>query len=245
VVLKILAGALVATGLWAQLVTPPPYGTPSSGPGSGSGNSTICNASASATAPTCPGVPVPASLTGLTGTLVIQTQTNGAPTTLNIAGLGAKNIYINGAVSSASNVLAIGSYQFYYDGTQVQVQTGFSGKILLASFGIDGGGSVISTGGLGVFPIAGSACTITRVDSSGSPSGSATMDIWKAAGAIPTGSDKISGSSPATLSSSQLGLNSSLSGWTTSVSIGDVWGASVATATTVTSMNVFIWGTCP
>lgn len=71
------------------------------------------------------------------------------------------------------------------------------------------------------------------------------MDIWKAAGAIPTGSDKISGSSPATLSSSQLGLNSSLSGWTTSVSIGDVWGASVATATTVTSMNVFIWGTCP
>jgi len=90
--------------------------------GGGGGDSTICIATASATAPTCPGVPVPTSLTGLTGTLVIQTTTSGAPTTLNIAGLGAKNIYINGIVSGVSNVLVAGSYQFYYDGTQIQVQ---------------------------------------------------------------------------------------------------------------------------
>jgi len=90
-------------------------------PATGSGNSTICIATASATVPTCPGSPVPTSLTGLTGTLVIQTQTSGAPTTLNIASLGAKNIYVNGAVSSVSNILAVGTYQFYYDGTQIQV----------------------------------------------------------------------------------------------------------------------------
>ncbi len=95
---------------------------PSSGPGSGSGNSTICNASASATVPTCPGVPAPTSLTGLTGTLVIQTKTSGAPTTLNIAGLGTPSLYLNGVATTAANVLPPGVYSFYYDGSVIQAQ---------------------------------------------------------------------------------------------------------------------------
>ncbi len=127
-VLRLLAGMLVSAGLWAQLVTPPPYGTPGSGPGSGSGNSTICNASASATVPTCPGVPVPTSLTGLTMTLVIQTQTSGAPATLNVAGLGAKSLYYGGSATSAINVIPVGTYQAYHDGTQIQVQANSGGS---------------------------------------------------------------------------------------------------------------------
>jgi len=109
------------------------------------------------------------------------------------------------------------------------------------TFVLDGGGSVIATGAVNKFPPVDYACTINRVDVTGNPSGSITVDIWKAAGAIPTSMNKISASAPATLSSSQINLNGSLTGWTTSVSIGDVFGASVATSTTVTSATIVMW----
>jgi hypothetical protein len=108
-------------------------------------------------------------------------------------------------------------------------------------FVIDGGGAVIATGALKDFPTAAFACTINRIDISADQSGSITVDVWKRAGAIPTSSNKISASAPLTLSSSQLSQNGSLTGWSTSVSSGDVFGFSVATATTVTHVVGQIW----
>jgi hypothetical protein len=119
--------------------------------------------------------------------------------------------------------------------------SGTSGQLHSITFVINGGGSAITTGALNIFPTADFACTINRIDVSGNPSGSITVDIWKAAGAIPTSGNKISASAPATLSSSQLNQNGSLTGWTTAVNSGDVFGGTVATASTVTSVTVTIW----
>lgn len=102
-------------------------------------------------------------------------------------------------------------------------------------------GAAITTGALGLFPAVNYACTIGKVIVSGAPSGSITVDIWKASGAIPTSGNKISASDPATLSSSQLSTDTTLTGWTKSVSIGDVFGGTIVTAATVTSVIVSIW----
>jgi hypothetical protein len=109
------------------------------------------------------------------------------------------------------------------------------------SFVIDGGGSTILTGDAKVYPTADFTCTINRWDISADQSGSVTVDVWKAAGAIPNSGNKISASAPLTLSTAQLAQNGSLTGWGTSVSSGDVFGFSVATATTVTRVTGQIW----
>lgn len=109
------------------------------------------------------------------------------------------------------------------------------------SFTIDGGGSAIATGALSIFPPVFFVCTINRVDVTADQSGSITVDVWKVNAAIPTSSNKISASAPITLSSAQINLNGSLSGWTTAVSSGDVFGFSVASASTVTRVLGVLW----
>lgn len=109
------------------------------------------------------------------------------------------------------------------------------------TFVIDGGGAAITAGALSVFPTAAFACTINRTDISADQSGDIEVDIWKAAGAIPTAGDIISASAPVTLSNAQLNQNGSISGWTTAVSSGDVFGAEVASAMDVERVTVQIW----
>jgi hypothetical protein len=109
------------------------------------------------------------------------------------------------------------------------------------SFSVDGQGAVPAVGDILVYPTAAFACTITRIDISGNPSGSITVDVWKRAGAIPTSAQKISASAPLTLSSAQLAQNGSISGWSTSVSSGDVFGFSIATVSAVTKVLGQIW----
>jgi hypothetical protein len=125
--------------------------------------------------------------------------------------------------------------------TECNIPAGSATQQHVITFSIDGGGSAITTGDLAVFPVAAFACTINRVDVSADQSGSITVDIWNRSAAIPTAANKISASAPATLSSAQLSLNGSLTGWTTSVSSGSVFGATVATASTVQKVTVQIW----
>ena len=108
-------------------------------------------------------------------------------------------------------------------------------------FVIDNGASVIATGDAKVYPTAAFACTITRIDISAAQSGSITVDVWKAAGAIPTAANKISASAPLTLSTAQLAQNGSRTGWTSAVSSGDVFGFNVVTVATVTRVVGQIW----
>jgi len=118
---------------------------------------------------------------------------------------------------------------------------GVSAQLHSISFVIDGGGSTILTGDAKVYPTADFSCTINRWDLSADQSGSITVDVWKAPGAIPTSGNKISASAPLTLSTAQLAQNGSRSGWTAAVSVGDVFGFSVATVTTVTRVTGQIW----
>jgi hypothetical protein len=108
-------------------------------------------------------------------------------------------------------------------------------------FIIDGGGAVIGTGDIKVYPTADFACTINRIDISADQVGSITVDVWKVAGAIPVAGNKISASAPLTLSAAQLAQNGSLTGWTKTVAVGDVFGFNVATVATVTRVVGQIW----
>ena len=105
---------------------------------------------------------------------------------------------------------------------------------------IDGGGAVITTGAKKIYLSVPYTGTITKVRCLADVSGSITVDFWKDtyANFPPVAADKISASAPATLSSAQKSEDSTLTGWTTSVTTGDIIEVSVATVSTVT--RVFI-----
>ena len=110
------------------------------------------------------------------------------------------------------------------------------------TFAINGAsGGAITSGAIGVFPPIVYACTINEVDVTGAPSGSISVDIWKANAAIPTSGNKISASDPATLSSAQRSVDTMLTGWSKSVVPGDVFGGTIVSATSVTAVTLTIW----
>ncbi len=69
-------------------------------------------------------------------------------------------------------------------------------------------------------------------------SGSAVVDVWKAAGSVPTNSDSIAGSEKPTLSAAQLASDASLTTWTTSFAAGDIFGFEVESASTVKQITI-------
>jgi hypothetical protein len=93
------------------------------GSGGSGGNVIYCSGSASATAATCAGVPSGATTyTNMTGYFIAGATSTGAPLTVDVNTLGVKNVYLNGAVTSASNQVISGlTYPFYYDGTEIQL----------------------------------------------------------------------------------------------------------------------------
>jgi hypothetical protein len=237
-----LAAILLLSGvLWAQ--------TPST--------SSVQSANTTKNAIACPDTSVSANTitcvtaVGFTGYVADQAfdvrvaNSATAATTININALGAKAVTYNGTTVIIAGVLtAGGTYRMQYDGTRFVVQgvvTPATAQLHSVTVSLDGGGVAIVTGAVGIFPTAAYACTINRVDISADQSGSITIDVWKAAGAIPTSGNKISASAPLTLSSAQLSQNGSLTGWSTSVASGDVFGFTVVTAATVQKVTGQIW----
>lgn len=104
---------------------------------------------------------------------------------------------------------------------------------------IDGGGSAITTGIKGFIEIP-FACTITRVTMLADQSGSAVVDIWKDtyANYPPTDADSITASAVPTISTATKSQDSTLTGWTTSVSAGDIIGFNVDSASTITRLTI-------
>ncbi len=111
------------------------------------------------------------------------------------------------------------------------------------SIPIAGSPIVTGTGSVGIPGLANFACTINKAQIVGNAPGSITVDVWKAAGAVPSSGGKISASAPVTLSSAQLNQNSSLTGWTATVTAGDVFWATVASVDGVLS-SVHVTLTC-
>jgi len=107
------------------------------------------------------------------------------------------------------------------------------------TFIIDGGGSAITTGEKGHLEIP-FACTITRVTMLADQSGSIVVDIWKDtyANFQPTSADSITASAPPTISSAQKSQDSTLTGWTKSISSGDILAFNVDSCATIQRVTI-------
>lgn len=105
-------------------------------------------------------------------------------------------------------------------------------------FVIDGGGSTIATGMKGYLEIP-FACTINRWTLLGDQSGSIVVDVFKCDYAsfdpttTPASGNKITASAPPTISTAKKAQSSTLTGWTTAVSAGDILAFNVNSVTTM------------
>jgi hypothetical protein len=114
-------------------------------------------------------------------------------------------------------------------------------KIRSLTFIIDGGGSAITTGIKGDLEIP-FACTITRVTMLADQSGSIVVDIWKDsyANVAPTVADTITASAKPTITTAIKSQDATLTGWTTSISAGDVLRFNVDSITSITRVTISI-----
>jgi hypothetical protein len=104
---------------------------------------------------------------------------------------------------------------------------------------IDGGGSVPATGSKGflVIPYAG---TITGWYLLADQSGSAQITIKKCTySGFPTDSSIVASAQPK-LTSAQKNTSTALTGWTTSVSVDDIWEFNLDSVSTCTRLNLFV-----
>lgn len=107
------------------------------------------------------------------------------------------------------------------------------------SFVIDGGGSTITTGVKGYVEVP-YDCVITAVRLFADQSGSIVIDVWKDtyANYPPVDADSITASAPPTISSATKSQDTTLTGWTTSVSAGDVLGFNVDSVTSIQRVTI-------
>jgi hypothetical protein len=147
-------------------------------------------------------------------------------------------------VSAASKILGRGSASGAGDPQEITLgaNLSMSGTTLAVSgtkytvgITVDGAGSVITTGvkGYRSIPVTG---TIVSARVLASQSGSIVFDIWKDtyANYPPTVADTITASAKPTLSSATKAEDTTLTGWTTAVTAGDVLGFNVDSVTTIT-----------
>lgn len=104
---------------------------------------------------------------------------------------------------------------------------------------VDGGGSAISTGVKGYLQVPFN-CTITGWTILADQSGSAVLDVWKDtyANHPPTIGDVITASAKPTLSAASKATSTTLTGWTTTITAGDVLAFSVTSASTITRVTL-------
>lgn len=109
------------------------------------------------------------------------------------------------------------------------------------TFTIDGGGSVPSTGVKGDISVP-YAATITGVRMLADQSGSAVIDIWKDtyANYPPTIADTITASALPTITTATKSQDTTLTGWTTSISAGDTLRFNLNSISTITRVVLIL-----
>ena len=109
------------------------------------------------------------------------------------------------------------------------------------NFIIDGGGAAIATGVKGDLKVD-FACTIVGAWLLADQSGSMVVDIWKDtyANFPPTDADSITASAPLTISAATKAEDTSLTGWTTSLSAGDILRFNVDSCSSITRATLVL-----
>jgi hypothetical protein len=112
------------------------------------------------------------------------------------------------------------------------------------SFTVNGNGNVLATGVCGDL-VAPYDMVITGVTVLADQSGSLVLDIWKDTygNYPPTVADTITASAKPTLSSATKYTDSTLTGWTTTVTAGDTFRFNIDSITTITRFTVILTGT--
>lgn len=177
-----------------------------------------------------------------TGTLTANALIlgNGTVDVTAAASLGTTTTVLHGNAAGAPTFAAV-SLTADVSGTLPVGNLPTSVKTRTVGITIDGGGSAITTGVKGYIqcPISG---TITANTVLADQSGSIVIDVWKDtyANYPPTVADTITASAKPTLSSAIKSTDSTLTGWTTSVTAGDCFGFNVDSATTVTRVTLML-----
>lgn len=190
--------------------------------------------------------------------------TQGFATTINNSGTGTYTLTptastINGAASFAIPS-GTGCY-IYSDGTNYQIDLNQCNALPITAtnlpvnvtyrvvgLSLGGAGSVFATGVSGYYRVPFSG-TITGYSVIADQSCSVVLDVWKIAGGssstltLPTITNTITASALPTLSSAQTSYNTTLTGWTTGVSAGDVFGFNVNSVTTCTRVLLELYVT--
>ena len=163
---------------------------------------------------------------GADGTISLLEQ---ADANADVAGYG--QIWVN---TATPNEL------YFTDDAGTDVQLGRSDPRAFGAV-VGDGVSVITTGQKGYIEIP-FDCTISKATVLLDQSGSIVIDVWKDtyANYPPVDADSITASAPPTVSSATKSQDSTLTGWTTSVTAGDIIGFNVDSITTATKATLSI-----
>lgn len=172
------------------------------------------------------------------GTATGTVTTTGSPANGNLTKFSGASSVTNGDLSgdvTTSGTLAA----TIANGAVTAAKMATNVKTTTLVFIIDGGGSAITTGIKGDL-IVDFGCTIQSVTLLADQSGSIVVDIWKDtyANYPPTNADSITASAKPTISTATKSQDSTLTGWTTSISAGDILRFNVDSITTCQRVTV-------
>jgi hypothetical protein len=149
----------------------------------------------------------------------------------------------NYATATASTIAGFDANKNLTSLTTTSVRTTLNlNTTTLATINFVGNGSAITNGSTSTPTRIPFSSTITGYSISANASCSGAIDIWKAAGAVPTAANRITASAMPTLSSSQLTTSYTLTGWTTAINNGDVIIGQASSSPTCINMTLVIEG---
>lgn len=212
------------TGL-AGLVTP--IGVTQGGTGATNANSARTNLEAAKSGNN-------SDITSLSGLTTALSPAQGGTGATSIGAAGAVMVS-DGTKQVATNVPTVG---------QLLVGNGlgsvsFQSQVASIVYVIDGGGAIYSTGLKGYLQIPFN-CTITSVSLLADQTGSTVIDVWKDTynNFPPVVADSICASAKPTITSSNKSTNSTLTGWTKTITAGDVLAFNVDSVTSITRVTI-------
>lgn len=168
---------------------------------------------------------------------------NGSADEKVLGSLGTTTTVLHG---NASGAPSFGAVNLATDVTGQLPLANLASRTSVITLGVNGNGSVITTGIKDdvYVPV---ACTITAVTMLADQTGSIVVDIWKAAYSAfpPTIANTITASDLPTISSAVKSQDTTLTGWTTSISAGDVLRFNVNSATSITRLKLELTITIP